>query len=233
LTEVAKALGLPPEEIRSTIDEARDILYDARSKRPPPLRDEKILTEWNGLMISAHARAALVLADARYAQRAERAAGFLLRELRKGERLYRSFKDGRAQHTAYLDDYAFLKAALLDLFEATGNLRWLREAISLDRVVEAHYEDRTNGGFFLTADDAERLLVRQRPNYDGAEPAGNSVEILNLLRLSEFTTKEASANGRSAHCQRSGACFEIHRRPSRKPCSASTFFWIQLRRSSS
>ncbi len=191
LTEVAKALGLPPEEVRSTIDEARDILYDARSKRPPPLRDEKILTAWNGLMISAHARAALVLADARYAQRAERAAGFLLQELRKGERLYRSFKDGRARHTAYLDDYAFLTAALLDLFEATGNLRWLREAISLDRVVEAHYEDRTNGGFFLTADDHERLLARQRPNHDGAEPAGNSVEILNLLRLSELTTKEA------------------------------------------
>jgi uncharacterized protein YyaL (SSP411 family) len=191
LTEVAKTLGLPPEDIRSTVDEARDILYDARSKRPPPLRDEKILTAWNGLMVSAHARAALVLGDVRYAQRAERVAEFLLQNLRKGDRLYRSFKDGRTQHDAYLDDYAFLTAALLDLFEATGNLQWLREAISLDRVVEAHYEDRSNGGFFLTADDHERLLARERPSYDGAEPAGSSVEILNLLRLSELTTNEA------------------------------------------
>jgi uncharacterized protein len=191
LTEVAKALGMAPEEVRSTIDEARDILYDARSKRPPPLRDDKILTAWNGLMISAHARAALVLGDSRYAQKAERTAGFLLQKLRKGERLFRSFKDGRAQHDGYLDDYAFLTAGLLDLFEATGDSRWLREAMSLDRVIETHYEDSSNGGFFLTADDHERLLARERPSYDGAEPAGSSVEILNLLRLSELTINEA------------------------------------------
>ena len=198
LTEVAKALGMAPEEVRSTIDEARDILYDARSKRPPPLRDDKILTAWNGLMISAHARAALVLGDSRYAQRAERAAGFLLQKLRKGERLFRSFKDGRAQHDGYLDDYAFLTAGLLDLFEATGDTRWLREAISFDRVIETHYEDSSNGGFFLTADDHEHLLARERPSYDGAEPAGSSVEILNLLRLSELTTNEAYRK-RAAH----------------------------------
>jgi hypothetical protein len=128
LPEVAKTLGLPSEKLKDTIEESREILYDARRKRPPPLRDEKILTAWNGLMISAHAKAALVLGDPRYAQRAERAAGLLLKNLRKGERLSRSFKDGRAQHDGYLDDYTFLTAALLDLFEATGNLRWLREA---------------------------------------------------------------------------------------------------------
>ena len=191
LAEVAKALGVAPERVRATVEESRDILYDARSKRPPPLRDEKILTAWNGLMISAHARAALVLGDELDARKAGRAAEFLLRKLRKGKRLYRSFKDGRAQHDAYLDDYAFLTAGLLDLFEATGDTRWLREAISLDRVVESHYEDRSNGGFFLTADDHERLLARERSSYDGAEPAGSSVEILNLLRLSELTTNEA------------------------------------------
>jgi uncharacterized protein YyaL (SSP411 family) len=191
LAEVAKALGMPQEQVRTAIEESRDILYEARRQRPPPLRDEKILTSWNGLMISAYARAALVLGNERYALRAGRAAEFLLQKLRKGERLYRSFKDGRAQHDAYLDDYAFLAAGLLDLFEATGDTRWLREAISLDRVVGAHYEDRSNGGFFLTADDHERLLARERPSYDGAEPAGSSVEMLNLLRLSELTTNEA------------------------------------------
>ncbi|MGH9366393.1 MAG: thioredoxin domain-containing protein, partial [Thermoanaerobaculia bacterium] len=191
LAEVAKALRVPPEEVQPAIEESREILYETRRQRPPPLRDEKILTAWNGLMISAYARAALVLGDEGASHKASRAAGFLLAKLRKGERLYRSFKDGRAQHNAYLDDYAFLTAGLLDLFEATGDARWLREAVSLDRVVEAHYEDRGNGGFFLTSDDHERLLARERPSYDGAEPAGSSVQILNLLRLSEFTAAGA------------------------------------------
>jgi uncharacterized protein len=191
LAEVAEALGMPQEQVRAAIEESKEILYEARRQRPPPLRDEKILTAWNGLMISAHARAALALGNERYAQRAEKAAGFLLQKLRRGERLYRSFKDGRAQHDAYLDDYAFLAAGLLDLFEATGEARWLREAISLDRVLEAHYEDRSGGGFFLTADDHERLLARERPSYDGAEPSGSSVQMLNILRLSELTGNEA------------------------------------------
>jgi uncharacterized protein YyaL (SSP411 family) len=143
------------------------------------------------LTISAYARAALVLAEPRYSQRAERASEFLLHKLRKGERLLRSFKDGRAQHDGYLDDYAFVIAGLLDLFESTGNPRWLREAISLDRVVKDHYEDPSDGGFFMTADDHERLIARERPSYDGAEPSGTSVEILNLLRLSELTTDPA------------------------------------------
>ncbi len=191
LTEVAKALGMSEEQVRTAIEESKDILYEARRQRPPPLRDEKILTSWNGLMISAYARAALALGNERYAQRAERAAGFLLQKLRKSDRLYRSFNDGRAQHDAYLDDYAFLTAGLLDLFEATGDTRRLREAISLDRVVEANYEDRSGGGFFLTADDHERLLARERPSSDGAEPSGSSVEMLNLLRFSELTTNAA------------------------------------------
>ena len=191
LAEVAETLGMPQEQLRAAIEESREILYEARRQRPPPLRDEKILTAWNGLMISAHARAALVLGNDRYAQKAEKAAGFLLQKLRKGERLYRSFKDGRAQHDAYLDDYAFLAAGLLDLFEATGDARWLREAISLDRVVETRYEDRSSGGFFLTADDHESLLAREKPSSDGAEPAGSSVEVLNLLRLSELTGNES------------------------------------------
>jgi uncharacterized protein YyaL (SSP411 family) len=189
LEDVAKMLDLTPEGVRATIEESRELLYRARAGRPPPLRDEKVLTAWNGLMISAHARAALVLGDESYARKAEKAAGFLLEMLRKGGRLYRSFKDGHARHDAYLDDYAFFIAGLLDLFEATGDTRWLREALALDRALEAHYEDKANGGFFLTSDDHERLLVREKPAYDGAEPSGNSVQILNLLRLHEFTTK--------------------------------------------
>ena len=188
--EVAGRLGLSPEKLRSLVSEAREELYAARTGRPPPLRDDKILTAWNGLMISAHAQAALVLGDERYARRAERAAAFLLKHLRRDGRLLRSYKSGRARHNAYLDDYASLIAALLDLYEATGKPDWLREAVALEDVLEEHYQDEENGGFFMTSDDHEKLLAREKPSYDGAEPSGNSVAAMNLVRLHEFTTKD-------------------------------------------
>ena len=188
--EVAAQLGLPTEKLRSIVDEAREELYAARAERPPPLRDDKVLTAWNGLMISAHAQAALVLGDADYARRAERTAAFLLKNLRRGRRLLRSYNSGQARHNAYLDDYAFLIAALLDLYEATGNADWLREAVELEQVLEEHYQDEQNGGFFMTSDDHEKLLAREKPSYDGAEPSGNSVAVMNLVRLHEFTTED-------------------------------------------
>jgi uncharacterized protein YyaL (SSP411 family) len=179
----------PEPAALAAVRSARGPLLETRAKRPPPLRDEKILTSWNGLMISAHARAALALGDPTYAARAERAADFVLRALAKGERLLRTYKDGAARLDAYLDDYAFLIAGLLDLYEATGSVRWLEEAVRLDGIIERHYEDTPGGGFFLTSDDAEKLLAREKPTYDGAEPSGGSVETLNLLRLHELTMR--------------------------------------------
>jgi hypothetical protein len=190
LPEVARELKLDPRRLRAILDEARDALYRARAERPAPLRDEKILTAWNGLMISAYARAALVLGEERYAGVAARAADFMLRNLQSDDRLLRSYKDGRAHHNAYLDDYAFLAAGLLDLFEASGEPRWLEEAIALDRTLEAQYEDVKGGGFFMTSADHEELLAREKPAYDGAEPSGNSVALMNLLRLHELTTDD-------------------------------------------
>jgi len=178
------------EKARGAIEASRELLYAARKKRPPPLRDEKILTAWNGLMISAYARAAAVLHDEEYARRAARAAAFVLKNLRKENRLLRSFMDGRASHQAYLSDYAFLMAGLLDLYEATSDQHWFREALNLDRVLERWYEDAERGGFFLTSHDHEPLLAREKPSHDGAEPSGNSVAVLNLLRLYEFTTDD-------------------------------------------
>ena len=191
LADVAKELGLSPDDARTLLAAAREKLYEMRKSRPAPLRDEKILTSWNGLMISAHAFAALVLGEPQYARVAEKAATFLLENLRHDGRLQRSYMGGKARHDAYLDDYAFLTAGLIDLYEATGNLHWLKEAIALDAVLEQHYEDHEKGGFFLTSDDHEALLAREKPAYDGAEPSGNSVALLNLLRLYEFTTKES------------------------------------------
>jgi len=188
LATVARELEIEPTELRQTIERARDELYEQRKSRPAPIRDEKILAAWNGLMISAMARGALVLGDERYAAAAARSAEFVLGKMRVNGRLRRSYKDGAARHNGYLDDYAFVTAGLLDLFEATGERRWLGEAIALDRVLHARYEDDA-GGFFLTSDDHEVLLARERPSYDGAEPSGSSVAILNLLRLAEFTTR--------------------------------------------
>jgi len=190
LDQFARELTITPERARAVIEESRNLLYDARGKRPPPHRDEKILASWNGLMVSAFARASLVLGNAAYARRAERAADFVLTRMREKGRLLRSYKDGKARLGAYLDDYAFLIMGLLDLYEATGEPRWLREAIALDATLEKHYEDKTVGGYFLIADDHEQLLAREKPAYDGAEPSGNSVQALNLLRLGEFTTQD-------------------------------------------
>jgi uncharacterized protein YyaL (SSP411 family) len=137
------------------------------------------------------AQAALVLGEERYAKRAARAAEFILTTMRSKEgRLPRSSMDGQTSRNGFLDDYAFLIAGLLDLYEATSALHWLEEALALDGVLEDVYEDKEHGGYFMTSDDHESLLAREKPAYDGAEPSGNSVQALNLLRLHELTTDD-------------------------------------------
>jgi uncharacterized protein YyaL (SSP411 family) len=188
---IAKSLKISEKKLEAIINESKEILYQARSRKPPPLRDEKILTSWNGLMISAHARAGLILANSQYTDRAIQAAQFVLKRLYINNRLYRSYKDNKAYQNAYLDDYAFLTAALLDLYEATQDPQWLKNAIEIDRLLEKNFEDMKNGGFFMTSNNHEELLTREKPTYDGALPSGNSIAVLNLLRLSEYTTKES------------------------------------------
>lgn len=184
------ALGVADEQVRRQLEESKALLYAARRIRPPPLRDEKILAAWNGLMISAHAQAGLLLGDARYIDRAVIAAESIFDTLFVDGRLARSYTDGQVIHHAYLDDYACLTAATLDLYEATHDPQWLERAIAFDRVLAKCYEDPEHGGFFMTSADHEKLLAREKPNYDGAEPSGNSVAILNLYRLSAFTTDD-------------------------------------------
>ena len=193
LSVTAAKLGLAEDEARRILDEARETLYRFRSKRHPPLRDDKILTEWNGMMISALARAHVVLGantdgGPPYAQQAGQVAMFVLSNMRDGQRLLRTYRDGKAKIAAYLGDYAYMIQGLIDLFEATSNSRWLDEAIKLDKVLEQYYEDKVAGGFFLTAADAENLMAREKPMDDGAIASGNSIHALNLLRLYELTT---------------------------------------------
>ena len=148
------------------------------------------MTAWNGLAVSAFARASRVLGDPALLDRA-RATATVLLDGRTGDRLPRYRIDGVAHGgDGYLDDYSFLGAGLLDLYEATGETRWLRDAIALQRTLDAHFADPA-GGYFQTADDHETLLTREKPDYDGAEPSASSVAYLNFLRLQELTTDEA------------------------------------------
>jgi uncharacterized protein len=182
----ANAISLPT--LNSIIEKSRSILYQQRNTRPHPLRDEKILVAWNGLMISAYAKAGLILNNPDYTQQALNSAHFIFNNLLKKGRLLRSYKDNQAKHNAYLNDYAFLIAGLLDLYEVTYDIQWMKKAIALDKILNSYYEDKHNGGFYMTSSDHEKLLTRQKPDYDSALPTGNSVQALNLLRLAEFTS---------------------------------------------
>ncbi len=180
----------PDEATWAALAGARKRLYDVRSRRVPPLRDEKVLAAWNGLMISGFAVGGFVLDEPRYVAAAGRAADFLLSKMRTKGRLGRSYKDGRLQAQGFLEDHAFVVAGLLDLFEATFEPRWLAEALALSEQIEAHFADLERGGWYGAAHDAEKLIAREKPTYDGAEPSGTSVAVLNALRLATMTADD-------------------------------------------
>ena len=186
--EQAGALKLTEAELEAALAPLRARLLAAREKRPAPLRDDKILCAWNGLMIAAYADGYRVLKDERYRAAAEKAAAFLLAKLRTKEgRLLRTYREGSAKLPAYLEDYAFLAHGLLRLHRATGDARWSREAQSLvDRMI-ADFEDKEEGGFLFTASDHEKLLARAKDPFDNAMPSPNSLAILDLIELYRLT----------------------------------------------
>ncbi len=186
----AKLHGLAVSDLQQRIAAWRQKLRAARAQRTPPGLDDKILTGWNGLMIASLAKGARVLDEPKYAEAAARAADFVLENLRKDGRLLRTYRGGRTRHTAYLSDYAFLVEGLLNLYEATFDPRWLDEATALTDTAIKLYFDADKGAFFFTAVDAEKLLVRSKQPRDIAVPSGNSVQAMNLLRLSVFLNRE-------------------------------------------
>ena len=166
---------------------ARAQLFASRAKRVHPHRDDKILTAWNGLMIAALARGAWVLDETAYAVAAAKAARFILTHLRDaGGRLLARYREGQAAYPAYLDDYAFFTWGLIELYQATFEPGYLREALDLTRQMQELFRDE-GGSYFFTPRDAGELPVRPREIYDGALPSGNSVAALNLLRLARLT----------------------------------------------
>ena len=188
--EVAAGAGVTVEELARAIEAARPALLAARGRREPPATDRKVLVAWNGLMVSAFARGALVVGEPRYRAAARKAATMLVERAIVGDHLGHEISDGRAKGEPFLDDYAFLIAGLLDLFEVDPDPRWLRHAIALQARLDADFADAAAGGYFFTAAQGEALLTRPKPDDDGALPAGNSVAALNLLRLAEYTGDE-------------------------------------------
>ena len=169
-------------------EKIREKLYGIRAKRIPPDKDRKILTDWNGLIIAALAKAAQVLEDEDFLEAAKKAADFIFRRLEdSSNRLLHRYSEGDAAIPGFLDDYAFLIWGLLELYEATFSNEYLQKALDLNKVLFLDFWDEKNGGFYFTSANNEQLLIRQKEVYDGAIPSGNSVAFYNLIKLADFT----------------------------------------------
>ena len=190
LPNIASKLDILLEDLTNRLEQVREKLLVARGRRVRPSRDDKILVDWNGLMIASLAKSAYALSDNGAADAAKKAADFVLARMVDSEgRLYHRYREGEAAIPGFLDDYAFFIWGLIELYQATFETRYLSNAIKLTEKMIDHFWDSKHSGFFLTADDAENLLVREKPTYDGALPSGNSVAMLDLILLSHITGK--------------------------------------------
>lgn len=209
--QAAKALLIDPIELESLLAQGRKKLFEVRSKRVWPGRDEKILTSWNGLMIAAMSMAANVLQEPRYAQAARAAADFILSDVvlhpnRETEstveavhsnlkprsawtpiRLLHCYKDGRARFNAYLDDYAAMIDGLCELYQAVFDVQYLDAALKLAERMLDQFWDESTGGFFYTSNDHETLIARVKDVHDNATPSSNSLAVMGLLKLARLT----------------------------------------------
>jgi uncharacterized protein len=193
IAETAERFKRSDQEIREALAKGREKLFAIRVKRPRPHLDDKIIAAWNGLMISAYARAAQVLDDPRYLEIATRAANFLMAHLydSSGKILYRNYRGGRSEVEGFADDYAFVIEGLLDLYEASFNVEWLKLAVELQGTQDRLFYDEKNGGYFSTSGKDESVFLRMKDDNDGAEPAASSVAALNLRRLSQIRNDQS------------------------------------------
>ncbi len=185
--EVARAAGVSVGELSDALERGRKTLFAAREKRVKPARDEKVLAAWNGLMLASFAEAGAILDRPDYIQTARNNARFLLDKLRQDGLLLRTYKDGTAKLNAYLEDYSFFIDGLLTLFEATGEIEWLEEALDITQTMIREFWDEQDGGFFFTGQSHEELIVRSKDFFDNATPSGNSVAADVLLRIGALT----------------------------------------------
>ncbi|MFB3097448.1 MAG: thioredoxin domain-containing protein [Dehalococcoidia bacterium] len=186
----AQEKGLPLEQLVSAIKRGKAKLLEVRELRVHPLRDDKVLTSWNGMMLRSLAEAGAALNRQDYLEAASDNAAFLLENMRPKGRLLRTFREGQAKLLGYLEDYAFAADGLLALYEATFELRWLRESVGLADEMIRLFWDEELGGFYDTGIDHESLVIRPRDVFDNAQPCGGSVATEVLLRLAVITGKE-------------------------------------------
>lgn len=184
--ELCKEFNLRPSTLNEKLESARTTLFSARSRRVRPGTDDKVLTSWNALMMIAFAEAGRYLKLDSYVEIARNNADFLLRELNPGDRLLRSWRAGRAEHNAYLEDYAALITGLLALYQSDADARWYAEAEHLAEEMLARFNDAA-GGFFDTRDDHEQLITRPKDVQDNATPSGNSLAATALLQLASYS----------------------------------------------
>ena len=178
------------KELEEALKKGRKELFQVREKRVHPLKDDKMISSWNGLMIAALAKGYQALQDEAYAQAAQKAANFILQRMRTAHgRLHRRYRHGHIAYPGFLDDYAYLIWGLMELYEATFEVRYLQEAIHLNQIMIELFWDEEKSGFYFSGRDGEPLISRPKDIYDGAVPSGNSVAALNLLRLSRITGK--------------------------------------------
>jgi uncharacterized protein len=194
IEDVAVGNGMSVSDLAESLANSRRTLFELRERRVKPDRDEKILTAWNGLMLASFAEAGVILDRPDYTTAARRNADFVLAHLRRDGLLLRTYKDGVAKFNAYLEDYAFFVEGLVTLYETTGELRWLNEALALTDLMIEEFWDEENGGFFFTGKSHENLIVRSKDYFDNATPSGNSVAAGVLLRLAVLTGKDHYRN---------------------------------------
>src|SRR5437867_7236168 len=188
IAETGQHFKKSKDEVHQSLTRARERLFSIRAKRPRPHLDDKIIAAWNGLMISAYARAARLLDEPRYLEIATRAANFTRKQLWGDSRklLFRSYRDGCGNIEGFADDYAFVVRGLLDLYEASFDIEWLKFATQLQETQDRLSFDEKNGGYFSTSGKDESVFLRMKDDNDSAEPAASSIAALNLLRLAQF-----------------------------------------------
>jgi len=186
--EYAEEFNLSEDDFSKKLESIRKKLFNYREKRIHPYKDDKILTDWNGLMISAFAKAAQAFDDDRYSEAAIKVYSFIEKYLTDKEgRLIHRFRENESGLPAHIDDYAFMINASIDLYETTFEVKYLKQAIDLNEILLKEFWDHESGGFYFTSTESENLIARQKEVYDGAIPSGNSVSLLNIIKLSRFT----------------------------------------------
>ena len=192
LEQIASEWHLTLDELILRLGRIRNLLFEKRKSRIHPAKDDKVLVDWNGLMIAALARASQVFIEPRYLQAAVKAAGFILEKMKdESGTLYHRYAKGEKAIDGFLDDYAFLVWGLLEIYEACFEDKYLQAALELTGTMILRFWDEKDGGFYFTAKDAETAVPRIKEAYDGALPSGNSVALLNLLRLAVLTGDSA------------------------------------------